>query len=389
MRQYLDGLKFIEDHGITVPDRTGTGRHRTFDMPNETYDLRQGFPLVTTREINPLALIDELLWFISGSTKVEDLRFKFFWQKWMLTEEQAKAWAMGQGAEDSEEYEAAMDHAKNLIGTIGPMYGHVWRKAPSNKSEFAKNPVRSVFDFPMDFLDRFQKEDNDIIGYENYWDSGAEIRDFVASNLARTDERGKQQVAQKLYDALQKKYWETYDQLNEMIIGIKTSPFSSRHRVTAMLPELTALESLTPQENILADRGCLTPCHTFYQVFAEPQPKDIHGNDQPDLLHMRLYMSSNDAPVGRVYNIAQYSILLAMIAQCTDKVAGKFTIMTGDGHIYSDQHEGVALQLTREPLPLSTLWLNPGIKDITQFTHDDIKILDYQSHPPIKYPVSV
>jgi thymidylate synthase len=60
-----------------------------------------------------------------------------------------------------------------------------------------------------------------------------------------------------------------------------------------------------------------------------------------------------------------------------------------DAHIYHDHFDAVKEQLTREPLPLPTLWLNPEITDINSFTMDDIKLVGYESHDAIKAPMAV
>ncbi len=78
-----------------------------------------------------------------------------------------------------------------------------------------------------------------------------------------------------------------------------------------------------------------------------------------------------------------------MLAHVTDMEPYEFIWESGDTHIYGNQLDLIDEQLSREPFPLPKVWLNPGVKDLFQFTVDDIKILDYQSHPPIKYPISM
>jgi thymidylate synthase len=78
-----------------------------------------------------------------------------------------------------------------------------------------------------------------------------------------------------------------------------------------------------------------------------------------------------------------------MIAQACDLNVGELIVSTGDTHIYLDHIEQVKEQLKREPFPLPKLWLNPDIKDIDKFTMDDIKLIGYQCHPPIKMKMAV
>lgn len=80
-----------------------------------------------------------------------------------------------------------------------------------------------------------------------------------------------------------------------------------------------------------------------------------------------------------------------MLAQVCDMEADELIWQGGDVHIYTNQlgPDLVDEQLSREPKPLPKLWLNPEIKDLFAFTSDDIKILDYNPHPKIDYPVSI
>ena len=68
---------------------------------------------------------------------------------------------------------------------------------------------------------------------------------------------------------------------------------------------------------------------------------------------------------------------------------GDFVHTFGDAHLYSNHMEQAALQLSRPPLALPTLRLNPEVKDLFAFTMDDITVENYQSHPHIAAPVAV
>ena len=101
-------------------------------------------------------------------------------------------------------------------------------------------------------------------------------------------------------------------------------------------------------------------------------------------LSLHMMQRSCDMFLGVPFNIASYSLLLHMVAQVIGAQAHECILTFNDAHIYHEHFDAVREQLTREPLPLPKLWLNPDIKDIDGFTMDDIKLENYQHHAPIK-----
>lgn len=155
------------------------------------------------------------------------------------------------------------------------------------------------------------------------------------------------------------------DQLKHVIDLIQHNPTSRRMILSAWNP--SDISSMA-----------LPPCHTLIQFYV---------ND--DKLSLQLYQRSGDVFLGIPFNIASYALLLAMVAQVTGYALGDFIHTIGDAHIYHNHLEQVKLQLTRAPKKLPTLWLNPEIKAIDAFTYEDIQIINYESHPPIKGKVAV
>lgn len=363
MQQYLDSLQYILDHGKDHPDRTKVGRRSVFGY-QERYNLAEGFPLTTTRQIFTKAMISELLWFIKGETNTKVGGCPDFWSRWEVTDEHIASY-LDKVMADNEQFtegSKAIFHQElsdAYLNSIGPMYGYVWRNAPVTQESI--RPHRTLEQLPSDKLKLYKEEYEELC----FLNKEKEPIPFV--------------------DYANNRYWQSIDQLNELIINLKERPHSSRHCVTAWIPEYVPPETISPQQAVLEGYGCLAACHAFFQFFVHAPDKE---GDKPTL-DCQLYIRSNDAPVGKSYNIAQYSLLQSMIAQVVDMTPGTFILTTGDMHIYSNQIEGVKEQLTRKPLPLPKLTLNPEVKDLFSFTLEDIKIEGYQHHPRIDYPVAV
>ncbi|MBL4818450.1 MAG: thymidylate synthase, partial [Deltaproteobacteria bacterium] len=164
------------------------------------------------------------------------------------------------------------------------------------------------------------------------------------------------------------KQWRNFggvDQIRWLIQEIKTNPDSRRLIVSAWNP---------PDVPNMA----LAPCHMMFQFYVCERR-----------LSCQLYQRSADAFLGVPFNIASYALLTCMVAQVCDLEVGDFVHTFGDAHIYSNHEEQVQTQLSRKPFARPKLVLNPKVKDIFEFSFDDIAIEGYQSHPRISAPVAV
>ena len=305
MKQYQEMLRHILENGEYIGNgRTKEGYYSVFGYQNR-YNLRDGFPLLTTKKVTFRLIASELLWFLSGSSNVKDLQAQnnHIWDEWATKEQCAKF-----GRKE---------------GDLGPVYGPLWREWPNlvecTTAEF-RAAARMAYDVHIDdFLHAEQ--------YEN----------------------------------------EPIDQIARVIERIKTNPSCRRLIVSGWNPAT-------------CDKVSLPPCHTLFQF------RVSHGGTR---LNCQLYQRSADAFLGVPFNIASYALLTHMIAQVTGLEVGEFVHTFGDLHIYENHMDQVKLQLSRSPLKLPTLWLNPEVKNIDAFKLEDIRLDGYESHPAIKGDVAV
>lgn len=264
MRQYLDLLKHILDHGVKKDDRTGTGTLSIFGYQMR-FNLEDGFPLVTTKKVHTRSIFYELLWFLRGETNIEYLRENgvSIWDEW---------------ADEK--------------GELGPVYGAQWRT----------------------------------------WKTAD------GRNL---------------------------DQISGVLDQIKSNPDSRRMIVSAWnVGDL--------------DRMALSPCHALFQFYVADKK-----------LSCQLYQRSADVFLGVPFNIASYALLTHMVAEQCELGVGEFIWSGGDTHLYLNHIEQATLQLTRQPYPLPQLKFHRKPDTIFDYQYTDFEVVNYQSHPGIKAPISV
>lgn len=155
------------------------------------------------------------------------------------------------------------------------------------------------------------------------------------------------------------------DQIVNLVKSLKENPNSRRHIVSAWNPALV-------------DEMALPPCHCLFQFYV------ADGK-----LSCQLYQRSADIFLGVPFNISSYALLTLMLAQVCDLEPGDFVHTFGDAHLYHNHFEQARLQLSRQPLALPEMRINPAVKDLFGFVYEDFELVGYEAHPHIKAPVAV
>lgn len=155
------------------------------------------------------------------------------------------------------------------------------------------------------------------------------------------------------------------DQLAQLVHTLRTNPNDRRMIVTAWNPgEL--------------DQMALPPCHMIFQCYV------ANG-----AVSMQMTQRSCDWFLGVPFNIASYALLLHMIAHVTGHKVGELVIMFNDAHIYKNHEAQCVEQLTRMALPPPQIRLSDRVKEIWDFTPDDIELVGYNHLPAIKADMAV
>lgn len=164
-------------------------------------------------------------------------------------------------------------------------------------------------------------------------------------------------------------YTRNVDQIKVLEHSLRTNPMDRGHIVSAW--NAGQLNQMN-----------LRPCHAFWQVY-------LRETENGQVLDMIMYQRSADDFLGVPYNIVFYSVLCHMLAETLGIKAGKFFHKCGDVHIYANHVNQVSMQLEREPIECVPTLVIPKKESILDYTADDIKIVNYKSHSPIKAPVAV
>jgi thymidylate synthase len=358
-KNYQELLKDILDNGVIKEDRTGTGTLSVFGRQIR-HKMSEGYPLLTTKKMAFKTMVTELLWFLRGDTNIKYLvdngchiwdgdAYKNY-EKWFWDNIPPKADTSGKLSQEQfiNEIKTDDEFAKKW-GELGPIYGKQWR----SWSKFHPTMHENGYTLPA--------------GQTNI------------------------------------------DQIKNLINDLKTNPDSRRLMVNAWnVGEM--------------DEMVLPPCHYGFQVYTremtlEERLEWNHQNSDPLNRSMdyfpehldsmgvpkrKISLSWNqrsiDTLLGLPFNIASYGLLLEIIAKEVNMVPDELVGNLGDTHLYLNHITQAKEQVKREPYSLPKLEISrtlfefgkpdPNKLDLDYYSIHNFKLLNYQSHPTIKAPLS-
>jgi thymidylate synthase len=379
-KQYQQLLSDIIEFGVEKKDRTGTGTISEFGHQIR-HKMSDGFPLLTTKKMAWKTMVTELLWFLRGDTNIK-----------YLVDNNCHIW-------DGDAYQAYIKRYNK-----GEYVGKTKLLENSKKNRTLTEPFTIE-----EFIDKIKTDDE----FAKKW---GELGPIYGKQWRKWE---------KWYIDEDKRYLtftKKIDQIANLINDLKTNPDSRRLMVNAwnvgeldqmVLPpchygfqvytrELSLEERLCIADkfNPLIREDCLTKTHhpdeteELKLVYRHEFLDSLGPNVVPQRRAISLMWNqrSVDTFLGLPFNIASYGLLLTMLADEVNMVPDELIGNLGDTHLYLNHIEQAKEQISRTPYELPKLGMDyregEYNKNLTDFVPDDFYLIDYQSHPTIKAPLS-
>jgi thymidylate synthase len=367
--QYLDLLRDILENGVKKTDRTGTGTLSVFGRQIR-HKMSDGFPLLTTKKMAWKSMVTELIWFLRGDTNIR-----------YLVENNCNIWNG--------------DAYKNYVKFFDSL-------RYSNPTPLSQE----------EFVEKIKTDDE----FAEEWGSlgsvyGKQWRRWRGKDglIGEKDENGTRIIT-----------WNQIDQIQNLINDLKTNPDSRRLMVNAWnVGELNQM--------------VLPPCHYGFQVYTRelslndrvlefakrdldpsefrrggnygtviPEERTLEVLNNHNIPTRAISLSWNqrsvDTFLGLPFNIASYALLLEILGKMVNMVPDELIGNLGDTHLYLNHIDQANEQILREPMKLPKVqhlktddFYESLSEELSLFGHldnKDFQLVDYQSHPTIKAPLS-
>lgn len=380
---YLDLLRDIMENGVEKDTRAG--RVKSVFGRQMRFDLKQGFPLLTTKKVFTKGIIHELLWFLQrpynshGSMNIEYLirNGVHIWDddayRWFKTE-------IAEGFSKrplTNEFMVCISDDEGVLAEREPHYEY-WIE-------------------------------NELKHRDTEWLKNITKEEFIDLTLQRVEIHGSFMSVYRFGDLgpVYGKQWRAFgynrvDQIQNIINTLKTNPNDRRMLCLAFNPDQ------------LQDMA-LPPCHVMFQFYT----RELHYDERLKYLRENynltdeeydgmsgeyldkygvpryalscMYtMRSNDEFLGQPYNTPSYAILTCMIAKLVNMIPDELIASLGDCHIYEAHFDAVKEQLSRKGSDIvPKLIIHGNQKSIEDFKYEDFEIMGYEPDPPIKAPLLV
>lgn len=328
------------------------GAQLRFDMSDGT------LPIDTTNRVNLNAIIKELLWSISGSNDIKQLKGSGLTDlaSVAVTKASIDKYAKIHANGDDQLERALIGHwTNNHLDSVGETTGTSWRNSV-RKEIMTLWPDIPDACFPSDKVKLWEVE------YK-------EIKETAKDEIISFNTFCKY------------KYYETVDQLNELINNLKTNPYIPIPEVIGFSPACETFADLSYQENILLSRSSGFGNKESFQCVIKPA-KDTNLKSA-----LSMVVTQSEAQVHTLgsYTIPKYALLMTLIAHVTDLEPLELVVNVGNVYLNKENMGLVDTQLCRVPFDSPKCVINPDKRDLFDITFEDIQIVDYQSHSPIAY----
>jgi len=366
--RYQALIEDILQLGVEKKDRTGTGTISVFGRQIR-HKMSEGFPLLTTKKMAWKSIVTELLWFLRGDTNIK-----------YLVENDCHIW-------DGDAYK---NYCKFIESDANQNNKLEIVKIPESKEIFIKTikcDDEIVRKMGRRYCENFAKQWGELGPiYGKQWRSWTKKKMYLSTDGSY----------ENIYDEADQ---TVVDQISILISELKTNPDSRRLMVSAWnVGELNQM--------------VLPPCHYGFQMYT----RELSDNERIEMIQpfgmdalipevREKWMKENNIPtraislmwnqrsvdtfLGLPFNLASYGLLLEIFAKEVNMVPDELICNLGDVHLYSNHIEQAKEQVDRIPFELPKLQiLNTEVDDIAHYEIEDFVIKNYQSHPPIKAPLS-